>query len=94
MSELIAVVTRKGQVMLPAELRCALDLKQGDRVAFSLPNRRTGSATVRRAPARRESVVERTAGMLASDQPALSPEEEKAAAEQASAEDAIERMGQ
>ena len=36
MKELLTVVTRKGQVTIPAELRKALNLKQGDRVAFVL----------------------------------------------------------
>ena len=34
MKELLTVVTRKGQVTIPAELRRALNLKEGDRVAF------------------------------------------------------------
>jgi AbrB family looped-hinge helix DNA binding protein len=36
MKELLTVVTRKGQVTVPAEVRRALNLKQGDRVAFRL----------------------------------------------------------
>lgn len=36
MKELLTVVTRKGQVTIPSELRKALKLKQGDRVAFVL----------------------------------------------------------
>lgn len=36
MKELLGVITRKGQVTIPAELRRALKLRQGDRVAFAL----------------------------------------------------------
>jgi len=36
MSRLIRVVNRKGQITVPAEIRRALDLKQGDRVAVEL----------------------------------------------------------
>ena len=36
MKELLTVVTRKGQITLPAEIRRALGLKVGDRVAVSL----------------------------------------------------------
>jgi hypothetical protein len=39
------------------------------------------------------SVVERTAGALKGTQPALGPQEERAAAEQAWADEALERMG-
>ena len=80
MKEIVSVVTRKGQVTVPAEIRQALGLKQGDKVAFLLEGR-----TVRLTPA--ESVVARTAGLLASDQPAGAPREEKAAFERAVADD-------
>lgn len=36
MKELLSVVTRKGQITVPAELRKALNLKEGDKVAFVL----------------------------------------------------------
>lgn len=39
------------------------------------------------------SVVQRTAGLLRSDTPLLSAEEERAAAERAIAEDVVRRMG-
>ena len=94
MEELLAVVTRKGQVTLPAELRKALDLKRGDLVAFTLPTSPTDAATVRRAPGKQAGVVERTAGMLASDQPAGTPEEEREAAEQAWVEEAVRGLGE
>jgi AbrB family looped-hinge helix DNA binding protein len=73
-------------VTIPADIRHALGLKEGDTVAFELENN-----TVRIAP--RGSVVARTAGALKSDAPLLAPEEERAAAEQAIAEDVVQRMG-
>jgi AbrB family looped-hinge helix DNA binding protein len=36
MKELLTVVTRKGQITLPAEIRRSLDIKEGDKVAVSL----------------------------------------------------------
>ena len=81
MEELLAGVTRKGQVTIPAPVRKALDLKRGDVLVFTLPDAPTGQATVHRAPRKGRSVVESTAGMLASDQPAGSLEEEHEAAE-------------
>jgi AbrB family looped-hinge helix DNA binding protein len=87
MKELLTVVTRKGQVTVPAEVRKALGLKQGDRVVFQLSAHKSGAVSMRRVG----SVVDRTAGMLAGPGPALSPEEERAAAEQAWADDAVER---
>ena len=83
MSELLAVVTRKGQVTIPAEVRKALELKRGDVVAFTLPNSPTDATTVRRAPAARTSVVEQLFGSLHSNIPALTPAEEKGAYERA-----------
>jgi AbrB family looped-hinge helix DNA binding protein len=83
MAELLAVVTRKGQVTIPAEVRKALDLKRGDMVAFSLPSSPADATTVRRAPAGRTSVVEELFGSLHSEVPALTPAEEKAAFERA-----------
>ncbi len=53
-----AVITRKGQVTIPVEIRRALDLKRGDRVTFVQEN---GTVCLAKA----KSVVEQTAGMLA-----------------------------
>jgi AbrB family looped-hinge helix DNA binding protein len=36
--ERLTVVTRKGQITITAEIRRALGLKEGDKVAISLPN--------------------------------------------------------
>ena len=52
------VITRKGQVTIPAEIRRSLGLKQGDRVEFIHEN-----GKVRLEPI--GSVVERTAGIFA-----------------------------
>ncbi len=36
MKELLTVVTRKGQITIPAEIRRSLGIKEGDKVALSL----------------------------------------------------------
>lgn len=86
MKEHLTVVTRKGQVTIPVEIRRALRLKEGDKVAFTVEE---GEVKLGRAV----SVVERTAGALKSDAPVLTAEEERAAAERAIAEDVLERIG-
>lgn len=83
MKELLTVMTRKGQVTVPAEVRRALDLKQGDKVAFELPDGAAGAVAIRRVG----SVAEQTFGALASPIPALSPQEERAAFEEGMAEE-------
>jgi AbrB family looped-hinge helix DNA binding protein len=88
MERLVAVVTRKGQVTIPARVRHVLNLQRGDSVEFTVPASPSDAITVRRAPAARTSVVEQLFGSLRSDVPMLSPEQEKAAFEAAMAEDA------
>jgi AbrB family looped-hinge helix DNA binding protein len=83
MKERLTVVTRKGQVTIPAEIRRALSLKEGDIVAWVMDE---GHVRLHRSG----SVVARTAGILKSEVPALSVEE-RAAAEQAMAEEAARR---
>lgn len=85
MQERVSVVTRKGQITIPAEFRRALNINEGDKVAFTLE---AGEVKLSRTG----SVVEATAGALKSDMPPLSPEEERKAAEQAIAEDVVARM--
>jgi antitoxin PrlF len=85
MHETVTVVTRKGQITIPAAMRKALGLHRGDKVALSLEDdevrlKRTGS------------VIAQTAGSLQSEQPALPAEQERAAAEQAIAEASVRRM--
>lgn len=82
----MSVVTRKGQITIPAEIRRALNIAEGDKVAFILEEggvklSRTGS-----------SVVGATAGALRSDMLVLSAEEERHAVEKAIAEDVVARM--
>ncbi len=85
MREHRSVVTRKGQITIPAEIRRALDIKEGDKVAFTIE---AGELKLSRTG----SVVAATAGALKSEMPALSPSEERKAAEQAIAEDVVARM--
>jgi antitoxin PrlF len=82
--ELTSTVTTKGQVTIPVEIRRFLEVSPRDRIAFVVEG---NQVKVRRT----ESVAQRTAGMLASDQPALPPEQEREVAEQAIAEEAESR---
>jgi AbrB family looped-hinge helix DNA binding protein len=86
MQERVSVVTRKGQITIPAEFRKALGLKEGDKVALSLEEDK-----VRLSPS--ESVVTRTAGVFKTDEPAKTAEELRVLAEEAIAADVIERSG-
>ena len=86
MKELWTVVTRKGQVTVPAEIRRELELKEGDKVAFVLDE---GQVRL----VRTTSVVERTAGALKSHEPPLTAEELREEAERAIADGAVERTG-
>lgn len=86
MKELVGIVTRKGQVTVPAEIREVLGLKQGDRVAFLLDGQE-----VRLTPS--DSVIARTAGALKSEMPALSPRAEREAFERGVAEEVMEKLG-
>jgi AbrB family looped-hinge helix DNA binding protein len=76
----VSVITRKGQITIPVEVRRSLGLKEGDRVTFILEGKE-----VRLQP--RGSVTERTAGMFKSNGPVLSNEELREATEIAIAED-------
>ena len=75
-----ARITTKGQVTIPAEVRRLLGVRPHEEVAFLVEQ-----GQVRLAPAR--SVVAQTAGMLRGPEPRLSAQEEKAAAEEAIAEE-------
>src|SRR3954470_19153375 len=87
MQKRLGVVTRKGQITIPAEIRRALNIKEGDKVAFTMEQ---GEVKLTRTG----SVALATAGALKSDVPALSPEEERKATEQAIADDVIRRMNE
>jgi antitoxin PrlF len=80
MREHLTTVTRKGQITVPVEIRRALGLQEGDRVAVHLEN---GRATLERRP----SVVARTAGIFKSGRPPLSPEQEQEEFERGVADD-------
>jgi AbrB family looped-hinge helix DNA binding protein len=86
MQERVSVVTRKGQITIPAEFRKALGLKEGDKVALSLEE-----GEVRLTPS--ESVVRRTAGIFKMDEPPKTAEELRVLAEEAIAADVMERAG-
>ena len=84
--QLASTVTSKGQITIPVEIRRLLNVAPKDRVAFVVEDdtvqlRRTGS------------VAQRTAGALKNDIPALTPQEERDAAEWAIAEEAEPRAG-
>jgi AbrB family looped-hinge helix DNA binding protein len=71
----VTTMTRKGQISVPAAIRSALGLKEGDKVAFSLAGGKKKQATLRPV----QSVADMTSGKLASPVPMRSPEEERAA---------------
>jgi AbrB family looped-hinge helix DNA binding protein len=85
MNEQLRVITRKGQVTLPAAIRHSLNLKQGDKVAFRLEDGRV-------VLTRGESVAAATKGIFRryADTPRTA-EELREAAEQAIAEEVEER---
>ena len=82
----LTVMTRKGQITIPADVRRALGLKQGDKVAVSLDNGRALLMPY-------GSVVARTAGILRDDTHPTAPELESSAFEQAVTADVVRGMG-
>ncbi len=85
--EYSTVVTRKGQITIPAEVRRALGLSEGDRVAIVVGDDRQVCLT------RTAGAVVRTAGMLKSDNASLSAQALRQAGERAIADEASERQG-
>jgi AbrB family looped-hinge helix DNA binding protein len=81
----LTVLTRKGQITIPVEYRRVLNLQEGDKLAVSLVNGR-----MEVVPG--GSVAAETAGMFGGTGPVLSAEELRAAAEQAIADSAVERL--
>lgn len=84
MDEHYSVITRKGQVTVPAEVRRRLKLERGDRIAFVVHD---GDVRL----VKKGSVVAATAGVFKTDRPPLSAEQLREAAEQAIADEAEER---
>ncbi|HEY7034621.1 MAG TPA: AbrB/MazE/SpoVT family DNA-binding domain-containing protein [Thermomicrobiales bacterium] len=87
MSTYETVVTRKGQVTIPADIRRSLGIHEGDRVSFE----QVGDVVqIRRAL----DVVQRTAGAFAKyvPNPPYTIEEEREAFEMGVAEEVIESM--
>ena len=79
------VITRKGQITLPVEMRRELGLKEGDRVVVTLKGNEVRVGRI-------DGVVERTAGIIKSRGRAPTERELKEFAEQAIADDVYERM--
>jgi antitoxin PrlF len=86
MKEVHSTVTTKGQVTIPVEIRRLLQVKPHDRVAFVVEDEKV-------LLVRGESVVERTAGALKQDTPALTAEKLREVAEEAIAQETLSRMG-
>ncbi len=90
MQEWFTVVTRKGQITIPAQVRRALGIAEGDTVAVSLPE--PGSQQVRLRPVR--SVAEQTFGVV---KPRKRPEDFRELREQFEAdvaEDALKPLSE
>lgn len=77
----ISSITTKGQVTIPVDIRRLLGVGPHDKVAFVVEE-----GQVRLMPA--TSVTARTAGMLRSEVPMRSPQEERESFEEAMAEEA------
>ncbi|MCL5256340.1 MAG: type II toxin-antitoxin system PrlF family antitoxin [Chloroflexi bacterium] len=84
MRESLTVMTRKGQVTVPAEIREAMGLREGDKVAFIMEK---GQVKL----VKRGSVVNRTAGVLRTGKPAKSAERLREEAEKEIAGEVVER---
>lgn len=86
MGESVGVITRKGQVTIPVDMRRTLGLKEGDQVAFVLE----GTVVHLMPRGAKSSVIARTAGALKGDV-SLNDAELKDALETSIAEDVMER---
>ena len=87
MAVAVSTVTRKGQVTLPVEIRRALGIKQGDKIAFEVDDQ--GVARL----ARQDTFTARTAGIVKANRPPVSVVELRTVAEAEIAEGASERSG-
>jgi AbrB family looped-hinge helix DNA binding protein len=86
MEEQVSVVTRKGQITIPVEIRRKLGIKEGDKVALRIEDDQVCLTRV-------EGVVDRTAGSLKPRQPVPPPERQRQISEEAIATETVERMG-
>ncbi len=84
-TEYLTVVTRKGQITIPAPIRRALGLEEGDRVALVVKEDQQVYIT------RPTGVVARTAGIFKTGQPALTAEELRRSVEEAIADEVEQR---
>lgn len=80
MRELLATITKKGQVTIPAEVRRHLGIKRGDRVAFLMKGDQVWLVP-------KGSAVERNFGIVKSNGPLLAVKEEREQFEQGVAEE-------
>ncbi len=87
MAVAVGTVTRKGQVTLPIDIRKALGIRQGDKIAFEIDGRGVARLT------RQDSFTARTAGIVKTTESLMSAEELRTAAEDVIAEAAAERTG-
>jgi len=87
MKQLTQVVTRKGQVTVPVEIRRKLGIKEGDRVTFVVDGEEIRFK-------RGDSVVQRTAGVFKGYGPRLTAEELREVAEEAFVEEAAGSGGE
>jgi AbrB family looped-hinge helix DNA binding protein len=86
MEEQVSVVTRKGQITIPAEIRRRLGIKQGDKVALRLEDDQVHLSRV-------ENVVDRTAGSLKPRHSVATAEGLCRIAEETIAAESLQRMG-
>src|SRR5437763_34438 len=84
MKELLTVVTRKGQITVPAEIRRALGIREGDKLAVSVAD---DARQVRLRPVR--SVAELTFGSLTPSRAPQDIQEQGRAFEEAAAEEVL-----
>ena len=86
MEQRLTVVTRKGQITIPVEIRRALGIKQGDKVSLVLEGNEVRLS-------RTGSVVAATAGIFRTGKRALPASKLRRLAEEAIAEEVTERQG-
>ena len=85
MEPVLQVLSPRGRITIPVEMREALGLGAGDTVTLTLEGDHLRLS-------RCDSIAERTAGMLKSDGPRRSLEEEREAFEQGLVEDVLRGM--